>query len=116
MRRRTHRRHQEPRDGGRSMSEAAPQPTGTDGKKLPTYERYLAETGAMVVRAPSVPSLVDLDLAARPDGTSAATIQLPGMQGLSSMSVVEVPPGGELPATRHLYEEYVLVLSGSGHV
>jgi mannose-6-phosphate isomerase-like protein (cupin superfamily) len=98
------------------MSEAAPQPAGTDGKKLPTYERYLAETGAMVVRAPSVPSLVDLDLAARPDGTSAATIQLPGMQGLSSMSVVEVPPGGELPATRHLYEEYVLVLSGSGTV
>ena len=98
------------------MSQEAPQPNGTDGKRMPTYERYLAEAGAMVVRVTSVPSLLDLDLAARPDGTSAAVIQLPGMQGLSSMSVVELPPGAELPASRHLYEEYVLALSGSGTV
>lgn len=98
------------------MSQEAAQPKGTDGKKVPTYERYLAETGAMVVRTTSTPSLLDLDLARRPDGTSAATILLPGMEGLSSMSVVELPPGGELPPTRHLYEEYVLALSGSGTV
>lgn len=93
-----------------------PTAQGTDGKKLPSYERYLKESGVLVLRTDSVPSLLDVELAERPDGSRAAAVQLPGMQGLSSMSVVELAPGGELAAQRHLYEEYVLALTGEGTV
>lgn len=93
-----------------------PNPQGTDGKRMPSYERYLAESGMLVLRTASVPSLLDIELADRPDGSRAAVVQLPGMQGLSSMSVLELPPGAQLEPTRHLYEEYVLALSGSGTV
>jgi len=88
----------------------------SDGKRGSTYERYLADRGTRVIRDGHVPSLVDLALSPAPDGTSAAAVQLPGMEGLSSMEVIELPPGHQTPRRRHLYEEYVLVLAGEGSV
>jgi oxalate decarboxylase/phosphoglucose isomerase-like protein (cupin superfamily) len=96
--------------------EAQPRPeAGSDGKRGSTYERYLASRGTKVLRDGHVPSLIELELSPTGDGTSAVAVQLPGMEGLSSMEVVELPPGYET-AGRHLYEEYVLVLSGQGSV
>lgn len=97
--------------------EAQPRPeAGSDGKRGSTYERYLAGRGIPVIRDGHVPSLLDIALRSTADGTSAAAVQLPGMEGLSSLEVVELPPGFETPVRRHLYEEYVLVLAGSGSV
>jgi mannose-6-phosphate isomerase-like protein (cupin superfamily) len=97
--------------------EAQPLPeAGSDGKRGSTYERYLADRGIRVIRDGHVPSLVDLELSPAPDGTSAVAVQLPGMEGLSSMEVVELPAGFQTPLRRHLYEEYVLVLGGEGSV
>jgi mannose-6-phosphate isomerase-like protein (cupin superfamily) len=89
---------------------------GSDGRRGSTYERYLAERGTRVIRDGHVPSLIDLELTPAPDGTSAVAVQLPGMEGLSSMEVIELPVGFETPLRRHLYEEYVLVLAGQGSV
>lgn len=89
---------------------------GSDGRRGSTYERFLAERGTQVVRDGHVPSLVDLELSPTPEGTSAVAVQLPGMEGLSSMEVLELPVGHETLKTRHLYEEYVLVLGGQGSV
>jgi mannose-6-phosphate isomerase-like protein (cupin superfamily) len=97
--------------------EARPLPeSGSDGKRGSTYERYLAGRGTRVIRDGHVPSLVDLELTPTPEGTSAIAVQLPGMEGLTSMEVVELPAGFETAVRRHLYEEYVLVLSGQGSV
>jgi mannose-6-phosphate isomerase-like protein (cupin superfamily) len=90
--------------------------TGSDGQRGSTYERYLTDRGIEIVRDGHVPSLVDLPVRALPDGTSAAAVQLPGMEGLSSMEVLELPAGHETALRRHLYEEYVLVLGGEGTV
>jgi mannose-6-phosphate isomerase-like protein (cupin superfamily) len=95
----------------RPMAEA-----GSDGRRGSTYERYLAERGTRVIRDGHVPSLIDLELSPLPDGTSAVAVQLPGMEGLSSMEVIELPAGFQTACRRHLYEEYVLVLSGEGSV
>lgn len=89
---------------------------GTDGTKASTYERYLEAQAEKVVRVEVVPSLLSLELAERPEGWRSAMVQLSGAEGLSSLSVIELPPRGELPLTRHLYEEYVVALSGAGTV
>lgn len=89
---------------------------GSDGRKGSTYERWLAGRGIEIVRDGHVPSLVDLPVSPLADGTSAVAVQLPGMEGLSSMEVLELPVGYETPQRRHLYEEYVLVLGGQGQV
>ena len=89
---------------------------GSDGRRGSTYERWLTERGVPVIRDGHVPSLVDLALSPLADGTAAVAVQLPGMEGLSSMEVVELPVGHETPRRRHLYEEYVLVLAGEGQV
>ena len=89
---------------------------GSDGRRGSTYERFLTERGITIIRDGHVPSLVDLPVSSLPDGTSAVAVQLPGMEGLSSMEVVELPAGHETTLTRHLYEQYVLVLSGAGTV
>jgi mannose-6-phosphate isomerase-like protein (cupin superfamily) len=90
--------------------------SGSDGMRGSTYERYLAERGIPIVREGHVPSLVDLSVSPLADGTSAVAVQMPGMEGLSSLEVLELPVGFETPVRRHLYEEYVLVLGGQGTV
>lgn len=105
------------RAGAPVAGEAQPPPhAGSDGKRGSTYERYLANRGTKIIRDGHVPSLVDLELTPTQDGTSAVAVQLPGMEGLSSMEVVELPAGFETAQRRHLYEEYVLVLAGAGSV
>lgn len=100
-----------------TMGEAQPMAeAGSDGRRGSTYERYLADRGVRVIRDGHVPSLIDLNLSPLADGSAAAAVQLPGMQGLSSMELRELPPGFEAARTRHLYEEYLLVLDGEGSV
>ena len=107
----------EPTTNAPVAGEAQPLPgAGSDGKRGSTYERYLADRGIPVIRDGHVPSLLDISLGATPDGFAAAAVQLPGMEGLSSLEVIELPPGFETAVRRHLYEEYVLVLAGEGSV
>jgi len=47
-------------------------------------------------------------------GGKGAYIHLAGMQGITGMYVVEIPPGGLLKPERHLYQEVMYVLRGRG--
>jgi quercetin dioxygenase-like cupin family protein len=50
----------------------------------------------------------------RRTGGRGAYIRLEGMEGVTGMYVVEVPPGGFLQPERHLYQKVMYVLSGRG--
>ena len=47
-------------------------------------------------------------------GGKGAYIQMEGMQGVTGMYVLEIPPGGSLHPERHLYQEVLYVLGGRG--
>lgn len=84
---------------------------------LSPYEQFIDGTGWPVVTGTGVRSLLDLDLG-RTDNSeiAGAFLQLDGMQGLSGLSVFELPAGSATGMVRHLYEEWYLVLSGAGVV
>lgn len=75
----------------------------------------MAREGVPVVRGHGLTDVRGVDLGpwARLGG-SGAFIDLPGMEGLTGMYVVEVPPGGGLEPERHLYDELMYVLNGRG--
>ena len=94
----------------------ATEAVGTRTERAP-YEEFIAHTNWPVVSGAGVESLADLELGeARPDGVRGAVVQLEGMQGLSGLVVLELPIGSSSGTVRHLYEEWILVLSGSGTV
>ena len=47
-------------------------------------------------------------------GTDGAIVHLKGRGDFMSLFVVDLPPGGKIARQRHLYEEVIYVLSGSG--
>src|SRR5579862_7886371 len=61
-------------------------------------------------------NVMELDLPAWPRlGGKALFLNLyPMMEGATGLYVGEVPPRGALNAERHLYEKFVVVLSGHG--
>lgn len=87
----------------------------TTGHLETTYERWLRQEEIPVVTGYSVEDLASLPLQpwARLGGRAAA-IQLVGMEGLTGVYVVEVPPGETLSSEKHLYEELMYVVSGRG--
>jgi len=81
----------------------------------PTYDWWIREEGLPVYSGYGVTDVRTLELGPWERlGGRGAFIQLEGMEGLTGMYVVEIPPGGELNAERHLYEELLYVLSGRG--
>lgn len=86
---------------------------------MPTrYEVYMAEKGWPIVRGNGVASIVDLHVgpshvSAEPHG---AFLDLLGMDGVTDIAVLDLPAGATFGWTRHLYEAWVLVLSGQGSV
>ena len=86
-------------------------------RPLSPYEQFIASAGWPVVTGVGVRSLLDLELEHTGSSDIAgAFVQLDGMQGLSGLSVFEMSPDSTTGMVRHLYEEWYLVLSGSGVV
>ena len=80
-----------------------------------TYEQWIAEQGVPVVGGYGVEDVMAVGRAPWPRlGASGAVIKLEGMQGVTGMYVLDLPAGGTLNPERHLYEEIVYVLRGSG--
>lgn len=78
----------------------------------------MAEKGWPIIRGNGVASIEDLQLGpsaveGEPDG---AFLHLLGMDGVTDIVVFDLPPGASWGWTRHLYEAWVLVLSGDGEV
>ena len=84
----------------------------TDGKT--TYEQWMEGEGIPVVDGYGIdiPSLTLGPWARR--GGRGAFIQLRGMEGVTGMEVVEIPPGKALEPEKHLYEKVIYVVEGLG--
>ncbi|MBV9119922.1 MAG: hypothetical protein JOZ39_04380 [Chloroflexi bacterium] len=87
---------------------------GSWGAPTP-YEAWMQRQGIPILEGYGVS-----DIAAHPFepwdllGCPAYFIQLRGMEGITGMYVAEIPAGGSTRAKHQLYEEVVLILSGSG--
>src|SRR5437867_313343 len=80
-----------------------------------TYERWMQEEAIPIVRGHGVTDLHEIQLEPWPrmEGRGAF-IQLQGMEGLSGMYTVEIPPAGALNTEKHIYDELMYVLQGRG--
>jgi mannose-6-phosphate isomerase-like protein (cupin superfamily) len=90
--------------------------TERDRSARPTYyESWMAEEGIPIHRAYGIADVSAVELAewARV-GAPAAFVHLHGMEGFSGMQVVQIPPRRSLEQQRHLYQQYVVVVSGRG--
>jgi uncharacterized RmlC-like cupin family protein len=87
-----------------------------DGVRLLTdpYMEWLEEQGLPVVEDFGVDLLAIETAPWDMLGANAAFVNLKGRGDFISVTVVELPPGGETEPQRHLYEEVVYVLSGRG--
>lgn len=80
-----------------------------------TYEEWLARQEIPIVGGYAVQDVASLELGPWPKrGAVGAAIQLEGMEGLTGVYVVEIPPGQALPPEKHLYDELIYVVSGLG--
>ncbi|HEY3303373.1 MAG TPA: cupin domain-containing protein [Candidatus Binatia bacterium] len=81
------------------------------------YDRWMKQEGLPIVEGHGVTDVRSLDLGPwKRLGGSGAFVQLFGMDGLTGMYVAEIPPGGALNPEKHMYEEVIYVVSGSGAV
>lgn len=80
-----------------------------------SYEIWIKQEGIPIVEAHGVKDVSELPRKpwARTGG-KGAFIQLKGMEGFTGMYVGEIPPGGALNPEKHLYEELIYVLQGTG--
>ncbi len=80
-----------------------------------TYEHWLEEQQIPILSGYGVTDVASLDLGEWPrNGARGSAIQLIGMEGLTGMYVVSIPPRGSLPPEKHLYDELMYVVSGRG--
>src|SRR5581483_3103413 len=80
-----------------------------------SYEKWMQQEAVPIVRGHGVRDVVNMELGDWSRiGGRGAYIQLEGMEGLTGMYVSEVAPGGQLLPEKHVYDELVYVLSGSG--
>src|SRR5437016_1939046 len=79
------------------------------------YAQYQAGEGVPIYRGFAIEDLRTLEVApwAR-KGSCGAFVNLECTGGTNDASVVEIPPGGQTNAQRHIYEEMVYILEGNG--
>ncbi len=96
------------------MATEVQQPVKTLERVNP-YAEFLSQEGIPVVRGFAVSDLKTLELGpwARKGG-SGAYVNLEGTGGTNDAYVAEIPPGGSLNPERHLFEEMVYVVDGTG--
>ena len=93
------------------------EPAGVRRYRVPAspYERFMAAEGIETHRAVSMADLRAVPLLPwRRLGGRGAFISLFGTQGTLGQSLMEIPASGATRAERHLCDEIVLVLTGSG--
>jgi mannose-6-phosphate isomerase-like protein (cupin superfamily) len=79
------------------------------------YELWTERQGLPIVAAYGVEDVRELPRAPwRLSGGRASFIALNGMEGLTGMVVGEIPPRSALRPEKHLYEEVIAILEGSG--
>jgi hypothetical protein len=84
-------------------------------EKINTYEEWQKQEGLPVIKDYSVPDLMAVPLKKWPrKGGSGAFVNLHGAEGTIDAYICEIPPGQALLPQRHLYEELIYILSGSG--
>lgn len=83
--------------------------------RVTAYQRWMKEQEIPVHGGYGVKDL--RDAARKPwklTGTPGAFIDLIGMEGFSGMQLVEIPPGGSIKPQKHLYQELITIVQGSG--
>ena len=84
-------------------------------ERINTYEKFLEKEGLPVIRDYSVWDLMTVPLKSwARKGGAGAYVNLVGSEGIIDAYACEIPPGGSLLPQRHLYEEIIYILSGSG--
>ena len=84
-------------------------------ERLTAYEKWIATEGIPVVEGYGVTDVNQLELAEwSRAGGKGAYIQLTGLEGITGLYVGEIAPGSGLKPERHLYEEVICILSGTG--
>jgi oxalate decarboxylase/phosphoglucose isomerase-like protein (cupin superfamily) len=79
------------------------------------YDRYIAAEGVPVIDTFNVPDLKTIELGPWPrTGCAGAIVRFVGSAHLNDAYVLELPPGGQTNAQRHMYEELVYVVAGRG--
>ncbi len=79
------------------------------------YEDWLKSEGVPVVRGFQIDDVYTLELGKWPRmGGAGALINIDGGADVINAYVCEIPPGSALNPQRHLFEEVIYVLSGSG--
>ncbi|MBM2812816.1 MAG: hypothetical protein HW416_3575 [Chloroflexi bacterium] len=82
---------------------------------MSTYERWIRDEGVPVIRGHGIQDLRDVELGEwKRLGGKGAYIQLQGQEGFSGLYTVEIPPGGSLNVEKHMYDELIYVLRGTG--
>ncbi|HEY1297461.1 MAG TPA: cupin domain-containing protein [Chloroflexota bacterium] len=84
-------------------------------ERVNAYSEFQRGEGIPVVRGFAIEDLKTLELGdwARKGGRGAY-VNLEGTGGTNDAYVCEIPPGGSLNPERHLFEEMIYVVSGSG--
>lgn len=79
------------------------------------YEKWIEGEGIPVVEGYGVTDVQQLELAEWPRaGGKGAYIQLTGLEGITGLYVGEIAPRSGLKLEKHLYEEVICILSGTG--
>src|SRR5262245_28380652 len=79
------------------------------------YDRFMKSEGIPIVEGWYVADVRETER--RPWkrlGGKGAFIQLYGLEDITALYVVEIPPGEALKTERHMYEEIYYILAGSG--
>lgn len=101
-----------------TMQTQAPSEAGSgQGRRArPTaYQRWMQEQNIPIHRGYGI---YDVRAAERRPwdltGTNAAFVDLEGMEGFSGIQLIEIPPGGTTKIQKHLYQQLICVLQGTG--
>ena len=89
-----------------------------EGRKLwliDTYQQWLEEEGLPIIKGYSIPDLMTVQL--KPwerKGGLGGFIQLVGAEDVNDAYVCEIPPRSSLKPQKHLFDELIYILSGTG--
>lgn len=100
-----------------STAQQAPSDVRKNAKRLPysTSELWMQGEGIPIYEGYSIDDITAVELGEwKRLGGNGAFFHLRGMDGYTLAYVVEIAPGAELKWQKHLYEESIYVLEGSG--
>jgi quercetin dioxygenase-like cupin family protein len=79
------------------------------------YERWIEQEAIPVVEGYGVRDVRQLTLGPwKRLGGSGAYVQMKGLEGITGVYVAEIGPGSALEGERHLFEEVIYIVAGSG--